>query len=303
MPIFPIGFSIHKSKIVDNVPEKKQLLAPLIPGDLSTYIYNNETDYYNSYKESLFGVTFKKAGWDCMRHYEILACGCIPLFTDLDQCPKNILTLFPKKIIKDSNKVYVIISKYNSFEEIPKEEKDICNVYINELLQFTRDNLTNDKMAQYILQKINKPDVKRILFLSGDTNPDYLRCVTLPGFKELLQTECHDYPKVPHIYTDYSAEDARNCYGRGLSYTRIVDPSMRNDQYDLTVEDDILNHRYDLIIYGSYHRGMPLWDKVNASYRKDEIILLCGEDLHHCNYRMYVNQGYNVFVREIIDEI
>ena len=53
MPIYPIGFSIQKSKIVDSVPEKKRLLAPLIPGDISTYIYNNETDYYNSYKESI----------------------------------------------------------------------------------------------------------------------------------------------------------------------------------------------------------------------------------------------------------
>ena len=148
MPIYPIGFSIHKSKIVDNIPEKKRLLAPLIPGDLSTYIYNNETDYYNNYKESLFGTTFKKAGWDCMRHYEILACGCIPLFVDLDQCPKNTMTFLPKELIKSSNKVYHILRNYQSFEQISQAEKDICNGYIRDLLQHTREKLTNEKMAR-----------------------------------------------------------------------------------------------------------------------------------------------------------
>ena len=29
----------------------------------------------------LFCLTFAKSGWDCMRHLEILANGCVPLFT------------------------------------------------------------------------------------------------------------------------------------------------------------------------------------------------------------------------------
>jgi hypothetical protein len=142
-------------------------------------------------------------------------------------------------------------------------------------------------------------EVKRILYLSGDTDPDYLRCVTLSGFKELFGAECHDYPKIKHIYTDYPEDQAKQLYGRGLTYTRLVDPSMRNEAYDATVEDDIKHHRYDLIIYGSYHRGMPLWDQVNAAYEKKDVVLMCGEDLHHCNYHQYAQQGYVVFVREL----
>lgn len=42
----------------------------------NTYIFENEEEYYNDYKKSLFAITRKKGGWDCMRHYEILACGC-----------------------------------------------------------------------------------------------------------------------------------------------------------------------------------------------------------------------------------
>ncbi len=38
------------------------------------------------------------------------------------------------------------------------------------------------------------------MFLSGDVKIDYLRCLTLHGFKKLLGTNCHDYPIVPHLY-------------------------------------------------------------------------------------------------------
>ena len=32
--------------------------------------------------ESYFGSTKKKAGWDCMRHYEIVASGAVPFFDE-----------------------------------------------------------------------------------------------------------------------------------------------------------------------------------------------------------------------------
>jgi hypothetical protein len=303
MPLYPISFSIHDSKIVKSVPTKTRLLSPLIPGNTSTYIYTNEEDYYQNYRESMFALTRMKAGWDCMRHYEILACGCIPLFIDLDKCPRNIMTHLPKNVMLSSNNLYIELMKYKSFEDIPHELKEICNSYIKYYLNYTRENLTNEKMATYVLNKINKPNVKRILFLSGNLFSDYLRCVTLTGFKQILGKECHDYPKVPHLYTDYNPADVpTKCYGKGMSYARILDPIMHNDEYDKTVLDDIKNHRYDLVIYGSYHRGIPLWNEVNQYYTPDEIILFCGEDLHQCNYNIFVERGHHLFVREITND-
>jgi hypothetical protein len=311
--VYPIGFSIHSSKITDEIPEKKRLLAPLIPGNTSTYIYHTEKDYYDAYKESYFAITHRKAGWDCMRHYEILACGCIPLFPDLEHCPSKTMTHFPKEIVRQTNQIYHNILSKSDNPMAVADQMNLKELYIKPLLQLTKTQMTNVALAKYILEKsdhINTTvfqnvshnmnrEVKRILYLSGDTDPDYLRCVTLPGFKELFGTECHDYPKIKHIYTDYPEDQAKQLYGRGLTYTRLVDPSMRNEAYDATVEDDIKHHRYDLIIYGSYHRGMPLWDQVNAAYEKKDVVLMCGEDLHHCNYHQYAQQGYVVFVREL----
>ena len=55
--IIPISFSIPSIKIVNEIPEKTQIVSPLIPGDLSTYIYNTEDEYYDNYKKSLFAIT------------------------------------------------------------------------------------------------------------------------------------------------------------------------------------------------------------------------------------------------------
>ena len=94
----PISFSVPKLKILQSIDNKPtHLIAPLIPGKSKTYIYNNEEDYYKMYQKSIFGITYKKTGWDCMRHYEILMNGCIPMFLDIEACPTMTMENFPKK--------------------------------------------------------------------------------------------------------------------------------------------------------------------------------------------------------------
>lgn len=100
--LFPISFSIPTNK-VNFVKTKTRSFAICDPRDRSTYIYKNEVDYYKGYQESCFGVTMRKAGWDCMRHYEILANGCIPNFINLNQCPTQTMTSFPKQLCTTIN--------------------------------------------------------------------------------------------------------------------------------------------------------------------------------------------------------
>ena len=57
------------------IPEKDLDFAFLIPGRGETYIYQTEPEYYENYQRAYFALTCKKGGWDCMRHYEILASG------------------------------------------------------------------------------------------------------------------------------------------------------------------------------------------------------------------------------------
>ena len=295
MSVFPITFCIPKSKIVKQIPSKSKLLSSLIPGKLETYVYENEEDYYHEYQTSLFAITRKKAGWDCMRHYEILANGCIPLFLDIENCPRSILAFFPKELIRTGNELY---NKLKDAKDVTEFHHDIVPL-LSELLCYTENNLTTEKMANYILETTKHTHVKTILYLSGDTKPDYLRCLILSGFKSIYGYHCHDYPKIRHIYKeetlDYSA-----LYGKGFTYTNLIPKNLHSEELDTSIEEDIQRKKYDIVIYGSYHRGMPFYDMVSKIYKPNEVILLCGEDDHPCHYHDWVQKGHFVFVRELL---
>jgi len=291
----PITFSIPAEKIVSTMPVKTKLMSSLIPGNLRTYIYTTEESYYNEYRQSMFATTTKKGGWDCLRHYEILANGSIPYFPNLEACPPQTLALLPKDLIMEGNRLY---KSYTSIDQLTEKDYADCSSLIQKLLDYTRTRLTTKALASYVLDKSGLSGVTRILYLSQDPNPDYLRCVTLHGFKELFGANCHEYPKIPHIYKS-NAINYKSLYGKGITYTNLLNSDCRNDMYDRSVEQDIRNKAYDVVIYGSYHRGMPFYDLVCSIYPLNKIILLCGEDAHFCNYQSFVDRGHTVFVREL----
>ena len=296
--MYSIGFSIPKEKVCNDYIQKTKILSNLIPGELKTYIYNTEKEYYNEYNQSYFAITKSKAGWDCMRHYEILANGCVPYFIDIENCPKNTMTLLPKNLLMEGNKLYTNTFKNKKINELNEGDIQEYNILRDKLIEHTKNHLTTDKMAEYILKKTNFGNVKKILYLSGDISPDYLRCVTLHGFKSLFGSDCHDYPKVPHIYKSNNI-NYESLYGKGMTYTNLLDPKLHNDNLDATIIDNIKNKYYDIVIYGSYHRGMPYYNLISTIYKSNEIILLCGEDLHKCNCDNYIKKGHPVFVREL----
>ena len=136
----PINFCIPKERIVKNISEKTQDWATVIPGDKSTYKFSDEKSYFEDYQKSYFGVTFKKGGWDCLRHYEILMNGCIPYFPDLEGCPKHTMTKFPKKLVMDAT------NKIKNGEDLSFYEE-----YVTLLLDWTRKWLTTESIAKDII--------------------------------------------------------------------------------------------------------------------------------------------------------
>ena len=275
---YPINFSIHASKIVDFdtiVSKKTKLLSNIIP--YKPYSYNTEKDYYNEYQSSLFAITQKKHGWDCLRHYEILMNGCIPYFVDIDKCPTYTMTTFPFALVKSAMLLYDKMK----LEERPLENIENvnqCLSFIKLLLEYTKTHLTNEAVVKYVLKTSGHENANSVLFLGGDISPDYLRCLTLTGLKDYFRDKCHDFKKIPHIYNDYPESNLGYLYGKGMTYAKIVDSSYRNNELDETVIRDILNHRYDIVIYGSLHRGLIYYDLVSKIYKPNEIIIFCGED-------------------------
>ena len=300
--IYPVGFSFPEEKLIKYIPEKTKLLSDLIPGKASTYIYKTEEDYYNEYRTSIFATTAKKAGWDCLRHYEIIGNGCIPYFSDIEHCPEKTMTLFPKQLVVKGNALYKRISA-KRVDELSDDEKTECNEMIQSHLDYMRANLTTAKMAQYILDKAGKSNVSSILFLSAKPEPDYQRCLTLHGFKSLFGDKCHDYPKIKHIYKSTDIDYSR-LYGRGITYTNLLDQSTHDNALDNTIEEDIKNRKYDIIIYGtSWHAcdrpGRPYYESICRAYKPEEVILLCGDDIHNCQYKTQGKSGHHIFIREL----
>ncbi|CAE7885719.1 unnamed protein product, partial [Symbiodinium sp. KB8] len=78
---------------------KTAMFSPLIPGQKGTYIYHTEYAYYTQYSKALFGITMRKAGWDCFRHYEIIMSGSIPFFIGLKDMPNRTMTTFPRALV------------------------------------------------------------------------------------------------------------------------------------------------------------------------------------------------------------
>lgn len=139
----PISFSIPEELVIDSITKKERKVADIIPGKIETYKYDTEREYFEGYQRSMWGVTCKKGGWDCMRHYEILANGCIPYFFDIEKCPSTTMVNFPKSIILETNRMFhkkVSLNEYMYFAEM--------------LLEYTRENLTTRRVAGMMLSYI-----------------------------------------------------------------------------------------------------------------------------------------------------
>ena len=80
--------------------ENKRDFARLVPGDVRTYNYSEEVSYLEMYASSLYCITKKKGGWDCLRHYEILLAGCVPYFLDIRNIPGRSMVHFPHHLIQ-----------------------------------------------------------------------------------------------------------------------------------------------------------------------------------------------------------
>ena len=140
--LLPITFSYPTHYLANINKNKIQEYGTVIPGEKHTYVFNNEEDYYKDYQDSFYGVTSKKAGWDCMRHYEIMGNYCMPYFPDLKDCPKDTLYNFPKELILEGVELAnnFNMNKYYSLMD------DIYKEFIN--------NLTTKVVAYNLINRI-----------------------------------------------------------------------------------------------------------------------------------------------------
>jgi hypothetical protein len=87
-----VSFSIPESKLLTAPPAKIKFFSKHVQC-LEAYklkeiafncvqcsCFKDETEYFKDLRASKYGITMKKAGWDCLRHYEIAFNGAVPAF-------------------------------------------------------------------------------------------------------------------------------------------------------------------------------------------------------------------------------
>lgn len=150
----PIAFSIPAEKILSSSPVKDQVfgrhvvdleVAARIPGCSVEYPFSNEADYYADLRRSKFGITTKRAGWDCLRHYELAANACVPCFRDLDRKPASCA---PHGLSTDNCIVY------HDYDDLQRQISGISDTRYEQLqaatLRWAGENTTIERAKQLL---------------------------------------------------------------------------------------------------------------------------------------------------------
>jgi hypothetical protein len=151
-----ISFSIPLSKIVNSLPQKSKLftrhivdeeVAKRVEGSATSYAFENEEHYYQDIQASKFGITTKRSGWDCLRHYEIAANGAVMCFKDLDKKP---IECAPHGLIDGINCI-----SYHNYADLTGKIKKIDDAaytqLVNASIEWARDN-SSKKVALRLLE-------------------------------------------------------------------------------------------------------------------------------------------------------
>lgn len=271
--VFPISFSIPESRIAAVVPAKTKAFCSVIPGNINTYNFTPrrgncslfpvcEHRYHSDMRSSLFSITFKKSGWDCLRHLEILAAGSFPWFPGIQYCPKHTMAAYPKRVLHALQRIPVVILNGSKFSHASYTYQkkhlhpELYHVMMSSLLFYTKDILSTKAMAKYVLDTMNARP-KRILFLSPDRSAygDYMCDTLLHGFKTLLgQHNVIDYHRRGALYktfdilaqSDLSKRMSR-LYGKGFSFAH----SLNEIPFSVSREglsSRIKTHEFDVVI-------------------------------------------------------
>ena len=311
--VHPLSYCIPDENIVEyeKIKNKKHIIiSDIIPGERNTYRFgaDDEKEYNEHYRESFFAYTQKKGGWDCLRHYEILANGCLPIFKNINQCPPNILTTLPKNIMEEYSKKLL---------PYKKEYRDLYDEYVSKMLTHIKNNCSTSATTKYFLEKMNHiPEIKNVLLIRCHEGVNYTRELFWIGMKRHIQSilgVAVEYPKIDFLYTNYSG-NKKTLHGFGFNYACKLE-----DDYNFSQEEIIqkINDQFwDIVIYGKIGPdelwegsmpNLPLWNHVSQKYSKEQIVFLYGGDEcidltsnnKYAQHILYHGQFGHCFVREL----
>jgi hypothetical protein len=304
--IVPFSFCIPDECVVATIPPKTCLLASLIPGEPSTYTFDRtmEKEYNEMYRSARFALTKMKGGWDCLRHYEILMNGCIPLFENLQDCPPYTLTTYPKELDKEAHELY---ANWQEDEEHQTKYANLCSKY----LEHTRVHCTTSATAKYFLRNIPNGDkVKHVLLITCHYGVNYNRetlWIGLQRYIQSIQGTAVEYEKMPFLYDDFDNSVPNRYYGSNcFTFPKRLQKDANYSMTEADILSKIKSKFWDLIVYGKVGPDefctFPYWDTVKQHYNRNKLAFLFGgdeifdltvQDPNHSHINMFGWRIYN----------
>lgn len=294
MKTYPIQLAMPQSKIQIFSKPKATLFSDLSPlGNAKKYKFHVEQEYYEHYSKSYFAVTTKKAGWDCLRHYEIAAAGTLPYFLNIESCPKNTLFAWPKDMLTEIKKLPGVPSestvrlatKFGKLHLLKVNKKFNTDKYWNlhsRFMEYFKKNLTSDSLSAYFLESLGGIKNKKILLVFGIHGSliDYMRDIMISSLATNNHISLTVYPN-PYWQLKSCHYKIRNTfYGRGFTYSGILDANMYSSPENW---NDIKKNidSYDAIVACSSSNtgfeSLPQEVQETLSTRKD-IVWIDGND-------------------------
>lgn len=215
--IWPISFS-YPSFSLDlarsGEPKKVRILSEVIPG--ASYSFEDYPSYLRQYSESEFALTFKKGGWDCFRHLEIIAAGAVPLMLDADRIPSSTMVHYPKQTIQ------------RIMWAIRRGKVGELDAIREHLSDWFDEHLSSQKMAGYLLKVADKSGPVLFLDQGLGSRPDYMSASIFSGLKDLLGKNVESYFGAGPLFAGWTG-DTSHFHGLGFGYTRVIQDSLATE--------------------------------------------------------------------------
>jgi hypothetical protein len=286
----PLPYAIPDEYVVAEIPTKTNECVDMMVSKKGQNRFGpgEEDAYLQTYKDTCYAITKKRGGWDCLRHYEILASGAIPEFENLEECPKNTMISFPKSLLKEA---YADLASR-------KDDKFAYNYWANKLLDFSKKHITTSVLAKYFLSKFEflvGKKITKILILYCNASPNYSREFLTIGLSRAVE-EVVCYPEPSYLYKG-NAVDKATLHGNGFCYSDRL--NLNSSHYNEHLIRESIDSKYwDLVIYGKMgpdegpegtYSSAPFWENVSKKYSKERIVFIYGGD--NC-YNFSVNNKY-----------
>lgn len=237
VPVYPIQFAFPETKLfsLDDTRKTVGFAQQNCFSGKKNYSFTCEQAYYEQYKRAYFGITAKKIGWDCLRHYEILAAGCVPYFIDIDDCPKHALARWPKDLLKQVHELPGLpplaeVELYSRKKQLAKLaiqwdqfDHEKYQALRAQLLAYFREHLTTRALADVFLKAIGRP--KHVVYCFGISKhyfAEYMRDIMLTALAKSPDVKLSVYPNPVWLLDNCPQQMTVHLYGRGFTTTRTL---------------------------------------------------------------------------------